>query len=248
MKIKACLLFVSALALLTLMLYSGHQLWGIHQNNVQEAQMHRALMQYRPLVGADLDEIPMRDVNQSIVDLQILHPDTVGWLSVPNTKIDYPFVQGEDNAEYLHLDLDGEWSAAGTLFMDAQNNRDFSDFNTIIYGHHMQNGSMFGTLQHFNDQTFFAENPTGIIVLSDTVYQIQWMAFAVIRPDDAIIYNPTIETDKDKLIFLEHVSDVARHYRDLGVNEDDHMVSLSSCNYEFPDARMVLIGKLLVEE
>lgn len=207
--------------------------------------MHRTLMQYRPTVHASVGDISMRHVNQSIADLQQSYPDAVGWLHVPNTKIDYPFVQAEDNAAYLHLDLDGAWSAAGTLFMDARNESDFSDFNTIIYGHHMQNGSMFGTLQHFNDQTFFAENPTGTVVLLDTVYQVQWMAFAVTQPDDTIIYNPQIETNADRLIFLEHVRNLARHYRDLEVDEYDYMLTLSTCNYEFQDARMVLIGRLV---
>ena len=262
MKFIRILFFILACGLLAVISYSGYQLWDIHQNHVQEAEIHSRLMQFRPEaqgtslaphrpestpVGADesaSDDAPVPRVNQSIVDLQTAHPGAVGWLTVPNTQIDYPFAQGENNATYLHLDLDGRWSAAGTLFMDFRNSRDFSDFNTILFGHHMRNGSMFGTLQSFNNQAFFEENRTGTIFLADKTYAIDFFAFAVIEPDDGIIYDSMIQADGDKAAFLAHVNRAARYYRDVDVTPDDRIVTLSTCNYEFDDARMVLIGKL----
>ena len=262
MKIKRILFTVIVCILLTVIGYSGLQLLEIHQNTVQEAEMHNRLMQYRPELLPLLSAAPAPafgsevlpesalgtpsapNINQSIVDLQTAHPGAVGWLTIPNTQIDYPFAQGKDNGTFLHMDLDQRWSAAGTIFMDFRNSRNFSDFNTILFGHHMRSGSMFGTLQQFNSQTFFDANRTGTIFLADKTYEITFIAFAVIAPDDAVIYDPMIETDADAVAFLDHVRRIARYYRDVGATMDDRFVTLSTCNYEFDDARMVLIGRL----
>ena len=260
MKIRRFLLIVVACALLVLIGYSGLQLWEIYQVGTQEAALHSRLMQYRPPeqepISAKFVPDPAFEtlpelapdaaprINQSIVDLQATYSEAVGWLTIPNTRVDYPFAQGESNATYLRMDLDQRPSAAGTLFMDFRNSRGFSDFNTIIFGHHMKNGSMFGTLQQFNSQTFFDANRTGTIFLADKTYEITFIAFAVIAPDDAVIYNPVIETDADAVAFLDHVRRIARYYRNVGATVDDRFVTLSTCNYEFDDARMVLIGRL----
>jgi len=257
------IIFLSvALVLLAVISFSSYQLWSINQSTVQEAEVHRWLMQYRPisqppasseaswesaLVDFDDDIAPAlpQIVNQSIVDLQTERPSVVGWLTIPNTRIDYPFAQGADNDHYLHTDLNGSRSAAGTVFMDFRNSRDLSDFNTIIYGHHMRSGSMFAALQQFNNQSFFDDNRTGTIFLANATYEIEFMAFAVIQPNDAGIYNPTITTDAGRIAFLDHVRSVARHYRNVNVTENDRIITLSTCNYEFNNARMVLIGRLV---
>ena len=264
MKIMRILWGITACALVIVIAYSGQQLWEIHQIGVQEAQMHSRLMEFRPEPGKQTpasggsrpepaSEPAFESAsgasaadgeNQSILDLQTKHSDAVGWLSIPNTKIDYPFAQGRDNDTYLHLDLDQNWAAAGTIFMDYRNSQDFTDFNTILFGHHMNNGSMFGTLQHFSNQAFFEENSSGTVFLADKTYGIDFIAFAVIVPSDTVIYDPTITTETEKIAFLEHVKHIARYYRDLEVTASDRLVTLSTCNYEFEDARMVLIGKL----
>ena len=252
MKLKTILLRGMALMLVAVIGYSGYQLWGIHSNNVQEAQMHKRMLQHRPVLQTSLLSVSRAEpakftesiVNQGIVDLQSLYPDVIGWLTIPNTRIDYPFAQGDDNDHYLHMDLDRNWSQAGTIFMDYRNSKDFSDFNNIIFGHNMRNGSMFGTLRNFNDQHFFDTNKTGTIFLANKTYEIEIMAFAVIKPDDAIIYNPYIETEEDKTIFLDYVKNMARYHRDIGITAKDRIITLSTCNYEFNDARMVVIGRL----
>ena len=240
--------------------YSGFKLQDIRQEYTREAEMHSRLLQYRPqptmhVTSASLTpstefaELPEQPtqlvVNQSLIDLQAVYPDIVGWLTIPNTQIDYPFVQSHDNDFYLRRDLDQNVAQAGTIFMDYRNNSDFSDFNTIIFGHNMRNGSMFGTIKNFNDQTFFDTNRTGTIFLANEIYEIEIMAFAVIKPDDRIIYNPNIATKEDKLIFLEYVKGTARYYKDISVTATDRIVTFSTCSYEFNDARMVIIGKLV---
>jgi len=245
-----------AIVLVTIIGYSGYRLLDIHRNYAQEAEMHSRLLQYRPTLqppSPQASESPASyavsnagsEINQNIVGLQARYPDVVGWLTIPGTHIDYPFVQGNNNDDYLHMDLDQNWSQAGTIFMDYRNSKDFSDFNTIIFGHHMRNGSMFGALQSFNDQDFFDTHMTGVIFLSNQTYTIEVMAFAVVKPDDETIYNWNIEAEMDKIEFIDYTKNIARYYRDVGVSTNDRIITLSTCNYEFEDARMVLIGRII---
>jgi len=259
---KRILLRSIAVVLAAVIVYSGYRLWDIQHNYAQEKAVYSQLLQYKPApgtpspgpaLGSDPGSVPGSDsaaagpapvVNQNIVDLQAKYPGVAGWLTVPNTNIDYPFAQSADNDYYLRRDLDGKSLTAGTLFMDYRNHKDFSDFNTIVYGHHMKNGSMFGTLNFFNTRSFFDNNATGTIYLADKTYKIKFFAFIVIRPDDAEIYDPAVSGDADKAAFLTYVKSAARYYRDVGVTLNDRLVTLSTCNYEFNNARMVLIGTL----
>ncbi|MCL2338063.1 MAG: class B sortase [Firmicutes bacterium] len=251
MKVKRFLFGCGAFVLIAIIAYSGYRLWDINRNYSAEAAFHSQLLQYKPkiqtLVAARVadNSAPVPHINQAVTDLQGKYSDAVGWLTIPNTGIDYPFAQSADNDYYLHRDLDGNYLAAGTIFMDYRCGKDFSGFNTIIFGHHMKNGSMFGTLQRFNNQAFFEANKTGVIFLADKTYEIDFMAFAVVNPNDAVIYDPAILSDEGKTAFLDYVKSVARYYRNVDVSADDKIVVLSTCNYEFQNARMVLIGKLI---
>ena len=263
MIIIRTLLLVVACASFAVIGFSGYQLWSIHLDNAQESQLHNRLMQYRPQMhqpifeehsahetssdvapnGSTDDIFRTSIANKSVAELQAAHLDAVGWLTIPNTKIDYPFAQGDDNDTYLHLDLEQRLSKAGTLFIDYRNSRELTDFNTIIYGHHMRNGSMFGTLQRFNDLTFFETTSAGTLFLADKTYEIELFAFMVIPPNDLVIYSP-VTTTGDAAVFLDYVKSAARYYRDIDIMANDRLLTLSTCNYEFDDARMVLIGRL----
>jgi len=260
--LKKTLFLSIVLVLVAVIGYSTYQLVSINQSTAQEADLHNRLIQYRMAtpqqhtsisqmadvaVESELNIDPHSTpfVDQSILNLQASFPNVVGWIDVPNTRIYYPFVQGFDNDHYLYYDLEQSRSAAGTIFMDYRNSDEFTDFNTIIHGHHMRSGSMFATLQQFNNQAFFDNNDSATISLLNATYQIEFMAFAVIQPDDMIIYNPMITSGADKTEFLDHVRSISRYYRDIGVTENDRIVTLSTCNYEFTDARMVLIGRLI---
>ena len=244
---KRVFLILTALVLMSMMAYSAYQLWNIRQHTMQEAETHKQLMEYQPHLQPSIsaDAPASQGGNQSIVDLQRKYPDAVGWLNIPDTRIDYPFAQSENNEDYLYRDLDQNSSPAGTIFMDHRNARDFSDFNTILFGHHMKSGSMFAALQAFDNRAFFEGNRSGTIFLTDRTYAIEFIAFSVIEPGDAVIYDPTITREADKFAFLEHVKDTARYYREIQLGAHDRVVTLSTCNYEFQDARMVLIGRLI---
>jgi len=230
---KKLICTILALGFVGLILYSGYQLWLIQADYKEEADLHSAVMEYRP---QEKDDEP---INQSVIDLLTNYPDAIGWLTVPNTKIDYPFVQGKDNDYYLRRDINGGYALAGTLFLDYRCEKDFTSRNTIIYGHHMKNGSMLGTLKGFTDKDFFDSNTHGYIYLPHDTLTLEFFAYLVIDPaTEKEIYNPMPSGD-----FLDYVKQNARHYRAVSLTGDDRLVTLSTCAYEFDNARMVLLAR-----
>jgi len=220
--------------------YSGYRIWLIQDDYNQETKIHDMVMGYKPdgIPGPEQQEDEI--VNQSIIDLQGKYPDAIGWLTVPNTKIDYPFVQFTDNDYYLRRDKGGGYALAGTVFMDYRCNKDFTSPNTIIYGHHMKNESMFGTLKSFNGKAFFDENKYGFVFLPYETLTLEFFTYMVVNPTrEKEIY--AVELDDT---YFDHIKQNARYYRDVGLTADDRIVTLSSCNYEFQDAKMVLLAKV----
>jgi len=213
------------------MLYSGWRAWNAYGDYRAEAEMHGAVMEYKP----QNDEI----INQSVIDLQAKYPDVAGWLTIPGTKIDYPFVWYEDNDYYLRRDLNGDYALAGTLFLDFRCEKDFTSPNTIIYGHHMKNGSMFGTLKSFADKAFFDANTQGTIYLPRETLTLEFFAYMVVKATDQEIYS--VEPSEN---WLGYVRQNARQFRDIGLADADQIITLSTCSYEFDNARMVLLAKI----
>ena len=220
-----------ALCFAALLAYSGYRVWGIGANYREEAQLHGAVLEFKPA--------PDKTVNQSVMDLQAKYPHAAGWLTIPNTRIDYPFVWYQDNDYYLRRDLNGEHATAGTLFMDCRCARDFTSDNTILYGHNMKNGSMFGTLKSFAEKAFFDETPRGTVYLPDRTVTLEFFAYLVVKSTDAEIYSADLSDTH-----LDYIRRGARQYRDIGVARGDRIVTLSTCSYEFNNARQVLVARV----
>ena len=228
---KKNVLRLLALCFAVLLAYSGYRVWGIGANYRDEAEMHGAVLEFKPE--------PDSTDGQGLTDLRAKYPDAVGWLTVPDTGIDYPFVWYGDNDHYLRRDLNGEHATAGTLFMDFRCKRDFSSGNTIIYGHNMKNGSMFGTLKSFADKAFFDGAPTGTICLPHRTITLEFFAYLIVKSNDPEIYS----ADPDGAC-LDYIRQNARQYRDIGVTAGDRIVTLSTCSREFDDARGVLVARV----
>ncbi len=143
--------------------------------------------------------------------------------------------------EYLHHLFTGEWNSSGCLFMDCQNRPDFLDRHTIIYGHHMDNGSMFQNLMGYKDQSFYDEHPTAQLFTPDSTYTVEFFAEYVTSVDRAAWkldfasdaeFGEWIENAKEKSLFESPVSSTTA----------DKIVTLSTCSYEFYNARFVVHG------
>ena len=178
--------------------------------------------------------------------LRAVNPEIVAWLSIDDTNIDYPVVQHSDNDYYLHHLFTGEWNSSGCLFMDCNNLADFSDLHTIIYGHHMDNGTMFQNLMGYKGQSFYDEHPTAQLFTPGGTYTVEFFAGYVTgvagdawKLDFATDaeFGDWIVNTKEKSLFESPVTPTA----------EDKLVTLSTCSYEFYNARFVLLGKLTLE-
>ncbi len=168
--------------------------------------------------------------------------DIVAYIYSPDTPIDMPIVQAADNDYYLHRLLNGETNRAGSIFMDWRSAPDFSDVNTIIYGHNMKSGAMFGTIDEYKSQDYYEAHPAIYILTPSANYKAEVIAGAVIQSDSAI-YDTSSGEDKVYKEIAKVVAD-STFTSAVQVQTGERFVTLSTCSYEFDDARYVLICRL----
>ncbi|MGL6200573.1 MAG: class B sortase [Lachnospiraceae bacterium] len=225
-NLMVLLLFITVIA------FGGYTFWD-YQQLYQEAEAEH-YVQYKPVAGDDL----------SLAELQMLNPDVFGWLTVYGTNIDYPLVQGEDNVTYVNTSVTGESLLSGSIFLDYRNQRDFSDFNSIIYGHHMDRQAMFGDIGAFTEKEYFEARQYGNLYVSGHNYGIEFFAFLQVDAYDSQTFTPAIEGDADQLAYLESLLEKAMYTRPIEVEPEDHLVLLSTCSSDATNGRHILVGKL----
>ena len=169
--------------------------------------------------------------------------DVIGWLYCPDTPINYPVVQAHNNDYYLHRLLDGRTNRAGTLFMDYRNADDFSDWNSIVYGHNMKNGTMFACLSKYRNQAYLDAHATMYLLTPEKNYAIDVLA-GFITPESAELYRSFSPEEKAKERLLRTWLKNAAVSPDAYPAADDRLITLSTCTYEYDGARYVIIGVL----
>lgn len=180
------------------------------------------------------------------VDFDILHQmnaDIVGWLYCEDTPINLPVVRGEDNDFYLDHLFDRTGNASGTLFADYRSSPDFSDVNTVIYGHNLKNGSMFRCLTYYKEQEYYDEHPTMWLLTPEGDYRVDVLA-GLVTGSKGLIYTPQPGSQEMQGI-LESCLAASTFVSNVTAQETDRFLTLSTCTYDFDEARYVLIGYLV---
>lgn len=170
-------------------------------------------------------------------ELQKVNEDIIGWLYIPDTKIDEPIVKGENNDTYLYTDVYLKSNKAGSLFIDEINDQDFQDDNTIIYGHNMKNGSRFHDLRYFVEKDYFLEHRLIYIYLPDGSIQVYQGAASAVIEATSELYQKGIDYQE----YMKKVKSVSSVYEDVS-DEPVNMIMLSTC-YTGTDNRYVLYGQ-----
>lgn len=194
---------------------------------------------------AKTEQLPMETAPIE-VDFEALwetNEDVVGWIYCEDTPINFPVVQAEDNDHYLHRLIDGTWNSSGTLFVDYRNADDFSDSNTIIYGHNMKNKGMFGTLPNYKEQSYHDEHPLMWLLTPDGNYKVELIA-GYVTSSTSEIYSFG-QAEEEVLALAEQSIEKSTFTSDFQVLQGDRFVTLSTCSYEYDNARYVLIGRLI---
>lgn len=175
------------------------------------------------------------------VSLQKENPDCIAWIYFPNLNISYPVMQGRDNDEYLCHTFRGESATAGSIFIDSANAPDFSDENTLVYGHNMKNGSMFGQLKNYEEETFYKKNPGFYIITPEgsSYYSIFSCYLASVEGQEEA-FAAFFSTEEEYGQFLDTVKGYS--FYDTGINPEavQNTVTLLTCNQAGYDYRFLI--------
>lgn len=184
------------------------------------------------------------EVRQSLIDsatnLNNAYPDALGWLYIPDTVISYPIMQSSDNDYYLSHAYDGSYLKAGSVFLDFRCEGRFQNPINIMYAHNMKNGSMFAQVTNFKNDSYFESHNYGWLATNDTVYRIDFFSCAVADWHDSLY-----EGDTPVAEWVSYICNKSVVGREIAYSDDDRFVSLSTCSYEFQNARTILTGKLV---
>lgn len=180
------------------------------------------------------------ELKEKVRELNKSYDSSIGWICIPDTNINYPVMQSENNEYYLHRSYDGSYLYSGSVFLDWRCNSDFSGAVNMLYGHNMQNGSMFADVVNFVNEDYFDKHKYGWLTTKESVYRIEF--FSVSQPQSySGVYNVLRAGDK----WLRKLKSLSVIYREPNEKEDDSMISLSTCTNSEGSSRTVLTGKLV---
>ena len=232
--------------LAVVLLVSGYKLWkGLSEYKRGEQEYSSTADSFmQEDTSAPAEEGEKCPITVDFAGLKAENPDIVGWIYCEDTPINYPVVRGATNDTYLHTTVSGQHNSSGSIFMDYRCAPDLSCFNTIIYGHHMKNGSMFACLHKYSSQEFYEEHPVMWYLTPDRNYRLDLFA-GYVGEADAPIY--AIFADKAELTsYLEFARSKSnfRPLEDKAAAPEDisGIIVLSTCSYEYDDARYVVAG------
>ena len=213
------MLLVFVLALL-IVIYGLYDTWYVYHNANDDSYLR-----YKPTAEEGVPEdAPITD-------------DMVAWVTIDDTNIDYPVMQGDDNSKYLNVNPYGDYSLSGSIFLDSRNSRDFTDDYSILYGHHMEYGSMFGALDDFLSESYLKQHSHGTLVVgrnADATYELG--VYACIRIN-------ILEKDVLKPVSLEEITKVINERVTVvnpAVRKSGHILALSTCIEPVSSNRLLL--------
>jgi len=187
--------------------------------------------------------LPFTDVN--IAELKTINSDTVGFLSVAGTNINYPVVQTTNNEYYLNRTFKRQQNSAGWVFMDYRNQADFTDSNTVIYGHSRLNGTMFSTLKNILKSTWVNNKDNYVVRYSSESENLLFQVFSVYTvPVESYYIQTKFSSTSSYMQWLNTMIGRSQHNFGTTVNEQDKVLTLSTCG-NTDDKRIVMHAKLL---
>ena len=183
--------------------------------------------------------------------LKSVNPDIYAWINIPDTPIDFPILQSPtSDSFYLRHDINGKYDIAGSIYTESLNSTDFTDFNTMIYGHNMTTGVMFEPLMNYLDREYFDENRYITVYTPDKI--LTYKIFAAFVWDDRHIlytYDFSKEYIRDGFIkYVFSIRDISSAIdTEMQVTSDDKIITLSTCTYKEGE-RLLVMGVLCDDE
>lgn len=216
-RILSVISIVIAAVLLIYSIYVVYDNFNVGRN----AMPGRNLEQYKPIQKEDgtMDFRTIREIN----------PDTVGWITVFNTNIDYPVAHTDNDIKYAITDIFGKPSLSGAIYLQASNSGDFIDNYNVIYGHHMDNGAMFGDLEKYLDSEYFWSHRDGLLLALNGNFDLRIFAALEVNAYDDVIYGSG-KISKDQFAgVLSYVESHATQYVATDHSDVSKIIVLSTC-------------------
>ena len=210
-----------------------------------------------PSTEETLEEAPDPDENMNrVIDFEQLKAETnediYAWIYIPDTNVDYPVPQHPtDDTYYLNYNIDGTKGYPGCIYSEMENSKDFTDFNTVLYGHNMKNGSMFHDLHQFKDELFMQEHPYVYIYMPDKT--LKYEIYGAYQYDDRhLLYSFDYSSEKSRQGYLDDIFGIksmsAVFNKDAVVTADSHILTLSTCVGGQSTRRFLVQGVLLNDD
>lgn len=187
-------------------------------------------------------KFPLIDVD--ITELKEKNSDTVGWINVNNTNINYPFVQTKDNSYYLNHSFDKKYNEAGWVFLDYRNSKDLNNKNTILYAHSRLDKTMFGSLSRVLKSSWYNNKDNHIIRLSTDTENTLWQIFSVYKiPEESYYITTNFNSNEEYTKFLNTIKQRSIHNFNTNLDTNDKILTLSTCYSD--TERTVVHAKLI---
>ena len=223
-----------------------------NQNIYEEVQKYRIEVEAPENPTGD-DETAEEEVIIPIdfASLKGINPDIYAWIDIEDTNIHYPIVQSSiDDNYYLKRTIDGKRGYPGSIYTQMGNAKDFSDFNTVIYGHDMKDGTMFKHLHKFADAEFFKTHET-IMIYTETEIK-EYRVYAAVMYDNRHIVSSFDQTDVEaRKAFIESVNS-SKNFRNqfregMTIDENSNLITLSTCITGYPSRRFIVVAAEVVD-
>lgn len=173
-----------------------------------------------------------------------INSEVVGWIRVEGTNINYPMVQAEDNEKYLRMTLEGKWNNAGSIFVDYRVQQPFISENTMIHGHNQRNKAMFHDLTLYMEKEFWESHPYVSILTPEKNYLYQIYS-CYQSPNVSKTYNCQFSGEEQYQDYLNYTMEQSLYDTGISVSSSDRIITLSTCNNDWEDTRMVVHAKLI---
>lgn len=240
-KRRVPVVLIAALVLcLGMVIYCGSQLAGIFLEYKEGTDEYDELKKYveKELpedaygeeASGEEEEAEVREQRIAFEELKALNEDVIGWIEIPDTEISYPLMHGEDDQYYLKHTFSGNKNSAGSIFIETLNKPDFSERHTIIYGHNMKNGSMFGGLKEYRNASYLVDHPMVYIDLEDGTHAYEIFS-CYETPANSNTYTIGFASKPDARYeqFVQTLKNSSAYDTGIDVSKNDRVITLSTC-------------------
>ncbi|MCQ2969189.1 MAG: class B sortase [Clostridium sp.] len=246
-KVINILLVIIIICCVTLI---GHKYYNYYKDDKFNKEIQSLVYKIDEVIVDDNDTLEneqqdnIKEDNSSTIEnkqeLKEINNDYKMWIEIENTNINYPVVQTINNEYYLNHNFKGEDNISGTIFIDYLNNIE-QDKNIVIYGHNMKNKTMFNNLTKYKDEQFFKNNNTINIFKDGQVYKYEVFSVYVENAENLNI-GITFANAEDFLNYALSEKEKSLYNKEINISEDDNLITLVTCSYEYTDARTVVVA------